>query len=130
MCYSSVITCHITLFITDYFTDVTTFVEAGFCKRVCENVLEELVKRCSSAAVAAFDKGLAAAGTAMGGASGAAAVDAGDVVMQRLVMEERSVQVCCPVAVVASLMSHVALLVCLPAAAALLQPFLLVTAGP
>jgi hypothetical protein len=88
---------------TDYFQDVTTFVEPGFCRRVCEGVLEEHVRRASSAAVAALDRGAAAAVAAMGsGASSAAAaaaaggrggVDADDMVLGRLVQDERDVQV-------------------------------------
>jgi hypothetical protein len=87
----------------DYFQDVTTFVEPGFCRRVCEGVLEEHVRRASSAAVAALDRGAAAAVAAMGsGISSAAAaaagggggaVDAEDLVLGRLVQDERDVQV-------------------------------------
>jgi hypothetical protein len=81
---------------TDYFTDITTFVEPGFCRRVCEAVFDEFVKRCSSAAVATLDKGLAAAAAAMGVTAAAAAAakgDLGDVVLTRLANDERSVHV-------------------------------------
>eukprot|EP00878_Enallax_costatus_P028845 GHUV01031195.1.p1 GENE.GHUV01031195.1~~GHUV01031195.1.p1 ORF type:complete len:391 (+),score=148.69 GHUV01031195.1:342-1514(+) len=76
----------------DYFTDVSTFVEPGFCRRVCEGVLEEYVRRSSSAAVAALEKGPAAAVAAMGVAV-AADGDADDMVLSRLVQDERDVQV-------------------------------------
>ncbi|KAF6256967.1 exocyst complex component Sec6-domain-containing protein [Scenedesmus sp. NREL 46B-D3] len=89
--------------IGDYFNDITTFVEPGFCRRVCEGVLEEHVRRSSSAAVAALDRGAAAAVAAMGAgaaaaaaaaaaAGGGGAVDAEDVVLGRLVQDERDVQ--------------------------------------
>uniref|UniRef100_A0A383WAU5 Exocyst complex component Sec6 n=1 Tax=Tetradesmus obliquus TaxID=3088 RepID=A0A383WAU5_TETOB len=86
--------------IGDYFQDVTTFVEPGFCRRVCEGVLEEHVRRASSAAVAALDRGAVAAVAAMdsGAAAAAAAAgggggaDADDLVLGRLVQDERDVQ--------------------------------------
>ncbi|WIA31171.1 hypothetical protein OEZ86_001178 [Tetradesmus obliquus] len=85
--------------IGDYFQDVTTFVEPGFCRRVCEGVLEEHVRRASSAAVASLDRGAVAAVAAMGSGAAAAAAagggggaDADDLVLGRLVQDERDVQ--------------------------------------
>ena len=80
---------------TDYFTDVCTFVEPGFARRLADMALEEVLRRSSSAGVAALDRGPAAALAAMG-APGAAAVargDPGDAVLQRLIQDERDVQV-------------------------------------
>jgi hypothetical protein len=75
----------------DYFNDITTFVEPGFSRRTCEGVLEELVRRCSSYALAAMDKGLPAAAAAMGVTAQGA--DPGDVVLTRMAQDERDVQV-------------------------------------
>lgn len=77
---------------TDYFNDVTTFVEPGFCRRTCEGVLEELVRRSSSYAMAAMDRGMAAAAAAMG-VTAQPGADPGDAVLTRLAQDERDVQV-------------------------------------
>lgn len=80
--------------IGDYFNDITTFVEPGFCKRTCEGVLEELVRRSSSHALAAMDRGMAAAAAAMGATGGqGGSNDPGDVVLTRMAQDERDVQV-------------------------------------
>jgi hypothetical protein len=76
----------------DYFSDITTFVEPGFSRRTCEGVLEELVRRSSSYALAAMDRGLAAAATAMGIAA-QGGVDPSDLVLTRMAQDERDVQV-------------------------------------
>jgi hypothetical protein len=74
---------------TDYFNDITTFVEPGFSRRTCEGVLEELVRRSISYAVAAMDGGPAAAAAAMG----VSGPDPGVTVLARMAQDERDVQV-------------------------------------
>ena len=55
-------------------------------------MLEELVRRCSSFALAAMDRGMAAAAAAMG-VTAQGGKDPGDVVLTRLAQDERDVQV-------------------------------------
>jgi hypothetical protein len=76
----------------DYFNDITAFVEPGFSRRTCEGVLEELVRRSSSYALAVMDRGLAVAATAMG-VTAQGGVDPSDVVLTRMAQDERDVQV-------------------------------------
>lgn len=66
--------------------------EPGFSRRTCEGVLEELVRRCSSYALAAMDKGLPAAAAAMG-VTAQGGADPEDVVLTRMAQDERDVQV-------------------------------------
>jgi hypothetical protein len=76
-------------------------VEPGFRRTTCEGVLAELVRRCSSRAVAAMDRGLAAAAGSFAPAVAAAAAagggggstDPADAVLSRLVQDERDVRV-------------------------------------
>lgn len=74
---------------TDYFNDITTFVDPGFSRRTCEGVLEELVRRSISYALAAMDGGPAAAAAAMG----VTGMDPGVAVLTRMAQDERDVQV-------------------------------------
>lgn len=74
---------------TDYFNDITAFVDPSFSRRTCEGVLEELVRRSISYALAAMDGGPAAAAAAMG-VTGA---DPGVAVLTRMAQDERDVQV-------------------------------------
>lgn len=84
--------CHLSPAVADYFNDITTFVEPGFSRRTCEGVLEELVRRSSSYALAVMDRSLAAAAAAMGVAA-QGGVDPSDLVLTRMAQDERDVQV-------------------------------------